>query len=173
MWTQTETPAPTADPSGTPAETTPAGSGAPDPDGQNTSTTKKSFWDSKGKVIGFAVGITLLIAFLLGALGIFLWRRRRRDSIPLGGESPTPNGIPPISERRNNGRMAIPIKRNNGFFKPSVLAPTPELEDPEVRPVMVDQRLDPAAWGRDNASRLSVRSLRDDQDYSRRVLRVG
>lgn len=48
---------------------------------------------------------------------------------------------------------------------------------PAVTPDRItDQRLDPGqVWMRyenDNVSRMSVRSLRDDQDYSRRVLRV-
>jgi cell wall integrity and stress response component len=41
---------------------------------------------------------------------------------------------------------------------------------------IVDQRLDPGAvWSpeHDNSSRISVRSLQDDRDYSRRVLRVS
>ena len=41
---------------------------------------------------------------------------------------------------------------------------------------IVDQRLDPGAlWNAnlDNNSRVSLRSLQDDQDYSRRVLRVS
>lgn len=43
-------------------------------------------------------------------------------------------------------------------------------------PRIVDQRLEPAAlWNplHDNGSHISVRSFRDDQDYSRRMLRVG
>lgn len=41
---------------------------------------------------------------------------------------------------------------------------------------IVDQRLDPGAlWNApfDNQSRVSIRSLQDDQDYSRRVLRLA
>lgn len=43
-------------------------------------------------------------------------------------------------------------------------------------PLVVDQRLDPGTlWSphHDNDSRISVRSLQDDQDYSRRMLRVS
>ncbi len=43
-------------------------------------------------------------------------------------------------------------------------------------PRIVDQRLDPIAlWNplHDNGSHVSVRSFQDDQDYSRRMLRVG
>lgn len=43
-------------------------------------------------------------------------------------------------------------------------------------PRVVDQRLDPVAlWNplHDNGSHVSVRSFQDDQDYSRRMLRVG
>ena len=43
-------------------------------------------------------------------------------------------------------------------------------------PRLVDQRLDPGTlWNVENdaSSRASVRSLRDDRDYSRRVLKVG
>jgi len=43
-------------------------------------------------------------------------------------------------------------------------------------PLVVDQRLDPGTlWSphHDNESRISVRSLQDDQDYSRRMLRVS
>lgn len=43
-------------------------------------------------------------------------------------------------------------------------------------PRVVDQRLDPVAlWNplHDNGSHISIRSFQDDQDYSRRMLRVG
>lgn len=43
-------------------------------------------------------------------------------------------------------------------------------------PRVVDQRLEPTAlWNplHDNGSHVSVRSFRDDQDYSRRMLRVS
>ncbi|MCJ1362058.1 hypothetical protein MMC16_001160 [Acarospora aff. strigata] len=43
-------------------------------------------------------------------------------------------------------------------------------------PLIVDQRLDPGTlWSphHDNDSRISIRSLQDDQDYSRRMLRIA
>ena len=51
---------------------------------------------------------------------------------------------------------------------------SPERRHSQAR--IVDQRLDPGVlWNPDidNGSRASMRSLQDDQDYSRRVLRVS
>lgn len=41
-------------------------------------------------------------------------------------------------------------------------------------PLIVDQRLDPGTlWLNDNGSKASLGSLRDDRDYSRRVLKLA
>ena len=55
-------------------------------------------------------------------------------------------------------------------------SPADTLERRSSYPRIVDQRLEPTAlWNpiHDNGSHVSVRSFRDDQDYSRRMLRVS
>lgn len=59
---------------------------------------------------------------------------------------------------------------------PGDSAASPERDRRGSRAKVVDQRLDPSAlWNplNDNSSRVSVRSLQDDRDYSRRVLKVS
>ena len=54
-------------------------------------------------------------------------------------------------------------------------SPADTLDRRSSYPRIVDQRLEPAAvWNplHDNGSHVSIRSFRDDQDYSRRMLRV-
>ena len=55
-------------------------------------------------------------------------------------------------------------------------SPADTLDRRSSYPRIVDQRLEPTAlWNplHDNGSHISVRSFRDDQDYSRRMLRVS
>lgn len=55
-------------------------------------------------------------------------------------------------------------------------SPADTLDKRSSYPRMVDQRLEPTAlWNplHDNGSHVSIRSFKDDQDYSRRMLRVA
>ncbi|KAI5795850.1 hypothetical protein FPQ18DRAFT_142754 [Pyronema domesticum] len=160
------------------------------------STDNASFTSSPGKVAGLIVG--LIIALLLIVAAVLFWRRRRnqRDSalygssqnglISAGGAGffgggrrgrsmstlglvgekspPSSQSTPPVLDA--NGVAIAQPPRTAG-------APNGTITEGEA----YDQRLDPQSLfmkfdPHTGSSRMSVRSLRDDTDYSRRVLRV-
>ena len=73
-------------------------------------------------------------------------------------------------------RIAPTIQTSGlGTGNGSEQSPADTLDRRNSYPRVVDQRLEPTAlWNpiHDNGSHVSVRSFRDDQDYSRRMLRV-
>jgi len=126
------------------------------------------------------------------ALGFLILQRRRRarqaavavykddDEYPqrqpshtsqmsLMGANRSPLAGKPLPRIQTSGLDGIPYTNNR----------SPEMSSPSSKrasyPRLHDQRLDPnALWGdQGNGSRVSVRSLQDDHDYSRRVLRVS
>ncbi|KAI5817752.1 hypothetical protein BZA77DRAFT_31943 [Pyronema omphalodes] len=161
------------------------------------SAENSSFTSSPGKVAGLIVG--LIIALLLIVAAVLFWRRRRnqRDSalygssqnglISAGGAGffgggrrgrsmstlglvgekspPSSQSTPPVLDA--NGVAIAQPPRTAG-------APNGVMTDGEA----YDQRLDPQSLfmkfdPHTGSSRMSVRSLRDDTDYSRRVLRLA
>ena len=86
------------------------------------------------------------------------------------------------TQREKTG-PTIPVIQTSGWgpsnANGSEKSPADTLSAVERRssyPRVVDQRLEPTAlWNplHDNGSHVSVRSFRDDQDYSRRMLRVS
>jgi len=150
------------------------------------------FFSSAGRVVGLFVGLALII-LLVAAGALFLcWRRRRWDDQMLppmaetGGSTPLPHsrsrsiselglmesGTP--GEKGILPRIATGMWDMSGGSGGSPTGSPSNKRNSAAR--IVDQRLDPGAvWSpeHDNSSRISVRSLRDDRDYSRRVLRVS
>ncbi|MCJ1301779.1 hypothetical protein MMC08_004580 [Hypocenomyce scalaris] len=144
-----------------------------------------------GKVVGLFIGIALII---LIAAGLAIWlcvRRRRRNgeaaTIASNAGNETPQRRPSrLSQMgllgRTAGEKSLPAIQTSGWG-PGISgdkSPDDTITPADGRrgsyPRIVDQRLDPVTvWNplHDNGSHVSVRSFRDDQDYSRRMLRVA
>ncbi|KAI9804436.1 MAG: hypothetical protein M1825_001335 [Sarcosagium campestre] len=157
---------------------------------------KTGLFSNAGKVAGLFVGLALLILITAGVVIFCLLRRRRRrgeslesaagDSTPPRTRSRSISELGLISDDRTiMGEKTLPRIQTGGLAagagmqggdgmtgnSPSSLA---DRRNSQAR--IIDQRLDPAVvWNplNDNSSSVSVRSLQDDQDYSRRVLRLA
>jgi len=121
--------------------------------------------------VGLFVGLAILIGLMVLGLLFFLHKRKQQRGMHLTGGNTTPEpGMIGAGGRGMFGGIFGPgMSEKNGAstFPPPVGRPS----------VVIDQRLEPdvlhnTRMESDNASRLSFRSLRDDTDYSRRVLRV-
>lgn len=121
-------------------------------------------------------------------------RHKKQKGAPLSADSPTPESfggtmmIGGINQEKRRSRsmstlgLTAPYPADRPHQPPPIVTTNSASSGgsgamPAITPDRItDQRLDPGqVWMRfenDNASRMSVRSLRDDQDYSRRVLRV-
>ena len=139
-----------------------------------------------------AIVLLLLIA---GVIWYFLRRSRRRQpaaaNLPSGVGSSTPQRRPsrlsqmglvgPAGTQRERTGPTVPVIQTSGWgpSNGSEKSPADTLSAVDRRssyPRVVDQRLEPTAlWNplHDNGSHVSIRSFRDDQDYSRRMLRVS
>ena len=132
-----------------------------------------------------------LIFLIAAALAIWLFLRRRRNrgaaAVEPKSGSETPQRRPSrLSQMglvgRTTGEKSLPSIRTSGWG-PSIggeKSPDDTITPADGRrssfPRVVDQRLDPVTvWNpiHANGSHVSVRSFRDDQDYSRRMLRVS
>ena len=153
------------------------------------SNDNAGFFSNPGKVAGTFVAIAIIILLIVAALVFFLWRRKRRheqqEPIPSTAGSGTPQRRPSrlsqmgllggASQREKN---SVPIIQTTGWGPGNGAdkSPADTLDRRSSYPRVVDQRLEPTAlWNPlyDNGSHVSVRSFRDDQDYSRRMLRVS
>ncbi|KAI5811284.1 hypothetical protein DFH27DRAFT_19816 [Peziza echinospora] len=164
-------------------------SGWVDPTAAPDSTDNGGFFSNTGRVAGvFTVIAILVIALVLAT--IWFIRRQRSKGAPLGADSPTPDSFGGVmiagthDKRRSRSMSTLGLVTPfSGSDKPPPIVTTNSASSGSqaqsaITPDRVtDQRLDPGqVWMRfenDNASRMSVRSLRDDQDYSRRVLRLA
>ncbi|KAI4109096.1 MAG: hypothetical protein LQ339_001901 [Xanthoria mediterranea] len=149
------------------------------------------FMSHPGKVAGLFVGIALIICLLAAALIWFFIRRKRNAEAEAmastaGGETPQrrQSKMSTIGllggTRRTNKRRSVPKIQTSGWGPGNSMEKSPVDTPVDYRrtsyPRVVDQRLEPAAlWNplQDNGSHVSIQSFRDDQDYSRRMLRVG
>ncbi|KAI4121647.1 MAG: hypothetical protein LQ338_006254 [Usnochroma carphineum] len=150
------------------------------------------FMSHPGKVAGLFVGVGLIICLIAAAL-IWLFLRRKRDAeaetiaSTVGGETPqrrqsklSTMGLLGGTRRLNN-RKSVPTIQTSGWGPGNNSTEKSPSETPidyhrTSYPRIVDQRLEPTAlWNplQDNGSHVSVQSFRDDQDYSRRMLRVA
>ncbi|KAH8680995.1 hypothetical protein BX600DRAFT_428968 [Xylariales sp. PMI_506] len=118
---------------------------------------------STGAAVGIAVGILGFIV-ILGAIGAWLWfRRKKRAQEQAALENPRGSSSGMMSTPRTEMASVWDGDGQSTGRRNSRLMPH-------------DPRMDPYAtniYGRlDNKSHESVNTLRDDQDYSRRVLRT-
>ncbi|KAL8961142.1 MAG: hypothetical protein Q9193_002260 [Seirophora villosa] len=149
------------------------------------------FMSHPGKVAGLFVGVGLIICLLAAALVWFCYRRKRdveAETIAstVGEETPqrrqsklSTMGLLGGTRRSNNRKSVPPIQTSSwGPGNSAEKSPTDTPIDYRRTsyPRIVDQRLEPTAlWNplQDNGSHVSIQSFRDDQDYSRRMLRVA
>jgi cell wall integrity and stress response component len=124
---------------------------------------------STGSAVGLAVGVVALVAIVLGALLFFCLRRRRRQE--------EPNDMPSPWRNSSAGMMSI-TPRTDMSDKVSGGRPVPdnwetdELGRRRSRLMPVDPRMNfgTGIYAREeNVSHDSINTVRDDQDYSRRV----
>ncbi|KAL8769389.1 MAG: hypothetical protein Q9209_004617 [Squamulea sp. 1 TL-2023] len=149
------------------------------------------FMSHPGKVAGLFTGVALIICVIAAAL-IWFFLRRRRDAEAetiasiAGGETPQRRQSKLSTmgllggTRRSNNRKSVPMIQTSGWGPGNSTEKSPSDTPIDYRrtsyPRIVDQRLEPAAlWNplQDNGSHVSIQSFRDDQDYSRRMLRVS
>ncbi|KAI4267090.1 MAG: hypothetical protein LQ337_008522 [Flavoplaca oasis] len=149
------------------------------------------FMSHPGKVAGLFVGVALIICLSAAALIWFFIRRKRKAEAETiasmgGGETPQrrQSKMSTIGllggTRRSNNRKSVPRIQTSGWGPGNSTEKSPTETPIDYRrtsyPRVVDQRLEPAAlWNplQDNGSHVSIQSFRDDQDYSRRMLRVS
>lgn len=119
-----------------------------------------------GQAVGVAVGV-LGFFVLAGALGIFLWLRRKRRS-----QEQTTLEHQNSLRGSSAGMMSTPRTEMTSVFD----SEGQSMGRRNSRLMPHDPRMDPYTaniYNRfENKSRESVNTLRDDQDYSRRVLRT-
>ncbi|ODQ54610.1 hypothetical protein SAICODRAFT_69816 [Saitoella complicata NRRL Y-17804] len=127
------------------------------------SSSSGGFFASAGRVAGVFVAIAFIIALIVaGLLFYFLFYRKRHDSQAL------PTSSPPISPTPSNVHSPLYGRSRSGSTLVGKWAGGTMGE----KEVIVDQRLDPRSMLMRFESSYSRRSLRDDEDYSRRVLQV-
>ena len=151
-------------------------------------TQEASIWSNAGKVAGLFVGLALLILLVGAGVLYFLWRKRRARQVAVASDytfnHSTPPRSRPMSElglmQDSRSVMGDKAASTSGTALAQSQAPgqspTESSSKRNSSGRIIDQRLDPGLlWSptADNSSRASLRSLQDDQDYSRRVLRVG
>ncbi|KAK9360626.1 hypothetical protein V1504DRAFT_454097 [Lipomyces starkeyi] len=155
---------------------------------ESTSHSSSSFWDHKGKVAGTFVAVGI-VALLLLLLLVFLVRRRhqRNDEEPAAGKAPH---TPPMNDLplakyglSGNGRHRSAATAGAGATTldsekhPSAVAAAGyggaySAPPPSSDRFQVDQRLDPGTMYVQYHDNYSRGSLRDEYDYSRRVLKI-
>jgi cell wall integrity and stress response component len=132
-----------------------------------------------GLSTGGAVGLTIGLVVLIATIALMAWyymRKRKQEkqdafanlsrANSVTGQLGSAGGGVPSRTMSENSRYVL---NTNG--RQVVEAWEPETGGRQNRLVPVDPRLDPFAplYQRDNKSRDSINTLRDDQDYSRRV----
>ncbi|MCJ1450168.1 hypothetical protein MMC28_000497 [Mycoblastus sanguinarius] len=146
------------------------------------------FFASSGKVAGTFVAVAIIILLAAAAAIWFCLRRRRRSEVV-----PVPSTLGDNTPQRRPSRLSqmgliggtqrektVPSIQTSGWGPGNSAEKSPadtvSAERRSSYPRVVDQRLEPTAlWNplHDNGSHVSVRSFRDDQDYSRRMLRIA
>ncbi|KAL9124325.1 MAG: hypothetical protein Q9217_006334 [Psora testacea] len=147
------------------------------------------FFTNSGKVAGTFVAVAVIVLLIAAGLIFFFMRRKRRseqpEALPSTAGSGTPQRRPSRLSQMGLLGGASQRERNNvppiqttgwGPGNSAEKSPADTLDKRSSYPRVVDQRLEPTAlWNplHDNGSHISVRSFRDDQDYSRRMLRIA
>lgn len=136
--------------SSSPSSSTSSASPSPSASGSPNKSSKKSI--SGGAIAGIVIGV--IAALVIVAL-VFIFLRRRRAHLDYAASS-TPNGFKEPFGVKSSPYPPMP---------PSPFAAPPPLTSSG----QVDQRLNPSMLGE---RRISVGSLADARDYSRKILRV-
>lgn len=152
----------------------------------------RGFFSSTGRVAGLFIGIAVVLLAI--GFSLFMYANRRKGSREsntvlnsAGGHTPQrrPSRLSQMGlvsgSQRLIGENGLPIIQTSGWGPGNTTEKSPSdtmtpLDLRSSYPRIVDQRLDPVAlWNplHDNGSHISIRSFRDDQDYSRRMLRVS
>ncbi|KAL9098762.1 MAG: hypothetical protein Q9163_005634 [Psora crenata] len=147
------------------------------------------FFSNSGKVAGTFVAVAIVILLCAAGIIFLLLRRRKRGeqqaTLPSTAGSGTPQRRPSrlsqmglLGGASQREKSSLPTIQTTGWGPgySAEKSPADTLDRRSSYPRMVDQRLEPAAlWNplHDNGSHISVRSFRDDQDYSRRMLRIA
>ncbi|KAL8696661.1 MAG: hypothetical protein Q9224_002682 [Gallowayella concinna] len=151
------------------------------------------FMTHPGKVAGLFVGVAFIICLIAAALIWFFLRRKHQRSAEVETLASTAGVDTPQRRqskmstmgllggtKRSDKRRSVPMIQTSGWGPGNSTEKSPSDTPIDYRrtsyPRMVDQRLEPAAlWNplQDNGSHVSIQSFRDDQDYSRRMLRVS
>ncbi|KAK9323715.1 hypothetical protein V1517DRAFT_319665 [Lipomyces orientalis] len=173
------------------SSTTSADSSATGIANSTANLSSSSFWDSRGKVAGTFVAVGV-VALLLVLLLVFLLRRRRRRSNDedhdATGKAPhtPPMNVPPLSKygfssnrrRRSTstlGPRAATLdseKHHSTAVAAAGYGGAYSAPPPPTERFQVDQRIDPGTMYVQYHDNYSRGSLRDEYDYSRRVLKV-
>ena len=154
--------------------------------------TSGGFFSNTGKVVGVFVLVAIIaVALFFGLLWCCCCRGRgNRDDLPLAAhpgdtmsrQSSKLSHLGFTVKRRSTDWNHLPRVSTSGLNSGSGNEKSPvDTITPVSRRVsgpmrVVDQRLDPETlWSQEhsNGSHTSIRSFRDDRDYSRRMLRVG
>lgn len=160
---------------------------------QASTENNNSFSQSPGKIAGVSVAVVLICTALIAIIIWFCLRRKRENegviAVPSTAGGDTPQRRPSrLSQMGLIGSAAAGTQKSHspptivtsgwgpGTSNSGEKSPADTLDRRSSYPRVVDQRLEPTAlWNplHDNGSHISVRSFRDDQDYSRRMLRVS
>jgi cell wall integrity and stress response component len=131
----------------------------------NVSTDQKGL--STGAAVGIAVGVLGLVVLIVAA-GVFFWFRRKKRDQTEGAALEHQNSFRGSSA----GMMSTPRTEMASVWEGEAQS----VGRRSSRLMPHDPRMDPYTtniYGRfDNKSHESINTLRDDQDYSRRVLRT-
>ncbi|KAI5291496.1 hypothetical protein KEM54_004274 [Ascosphaera aggregata] len=132
-------------------------------DNSGSESTSKSSGISKGAIAGIVVGVVCGVGILVAILAWFL--RRRRNSEQLPGPS-SQAGVMPGAAANGLG---------SGPYNAPYVGYGPMMEGAAMGTAggYMDSRMRKSSDIYDNADRRSNVSLRDDQDYSRPVLRLA
>lgn len=139
--------------------------------------SQSSFFDSPGKVAGTFVAIGLLVAALIAG-GLFLIFRRRRHNRPdsamavaaLNRKTSSASTIEGTGLSQDGRSRQDSVSGLMGYGREKTSPSQWVMEDSAIVPV--DQRLNPQPILMRFDSNYSRHSLRDEEDYSRRVLTV-
>lgn len=146
------------------------------------------FWSNKAEVGGVFFVVAVAIIAIIAGITFWLLRRKRPSdtaTIPSTTGNNTPQRRPSrLSQMGLIGgvqrQATVPNIQTSGWGPGTSAEKSPadtlNADRRSSYPRFVDQRLEPTAlWNplHDNGSHVSVRSFRDDQDYSRRMLRVS
>ncbi len=141
---------------------TPTGSSSPNDAG----ITSQSNGLGTGAAVGIAVAVVAIVV-AAAVVAFFVWRRKKQRDAQGMVNSPSPRG--------SSAGMMSTSKATEAGATPPYIDRTESDQSGRRRSTLmpIDPRIDPAHSGiynRDgNISRDSINTLRDDQDYSRRV----